>query len=128
MKNSQIDLGPLERSHKALSEALQPRNLLERDGAIQRFEFTFEIAWKTLAKVIQSDKPLDDNSVKGVLREAGRLHLIDNVEKWFEFQMARNRTSHTYDQKIAEEVFAVACELPVYVEKLIVALRARLAS
>jgi nucleotidyltransferase substrate binding protein (TIGR01987 family) len=127
MQPSKIDLSLLERSLKSFKEALNPCNLLERDGAIQRFEFTFEISWKTLAKVIQADKPLEDISVKGVLREAGRLNLIDDVEKWFEFQLARNRTSHTYDQKVAEEVFKVASQLPPYVEELLKRLKTQLA-
>jgi nucleotidyltransferase substrate binding protein (TIGR01987 family) len=126
MKLSQIDLKPLEKSLKQLEEGLQPKNLLERDGAIQRFEFTFELSWKTLARVLQSDKPLEDNSVRGVLREGGRQGLVARVEKWFEFQHARNQTSHTYDQKIAEEVFAVAAQFPEFVKDLISKLQNRL--
>ena len=126
MKSSRIDLKPLENSVKSFEEGLNPQSLLERDGAIQRFEFTFELSWKTLAKVLQSDSPLEDNSVKGVLREGGRQKLVEDVEKWFEFQHARNRTSHTYDEKIAEEVFAVAAQFPPYVHNLILKLKNRL--
>lgn len=119
LKKADIDLKNLKDSLKAFEEALNPQNLLERDGSIQRFEFTFEMSWKTLGKVLQADQPLVDNSVKGILREGARQHFITDVEKWFEFQSARNRTSHTYDPKVADQVFAVAKELPPYVRELI---------
>lgn len=128
MKKENIDLSILENSLKVLEESLAPKNLLERDGSIQRFEFTFELSWKTLARVLQSDKPLEDNSVKGVLREAAKQGLIDDIEEWFVFQYARNQTSHTYDQAIADEVFEKAKKFPPYVEYLLKSLKARLKS
>lgn len=126
MKKTQIDLTPLENSLKALQEAVTPKNQLERDGAIHRYEFTFEISWKTLAKVLQADRPLEDNSVRGVLREGAKQGLILNVERWFEFHHARNLTSHTYDPKIVEQVFAIAIQILPFVEDLIKQLRSRL--
>lgn len=120
-----VDLKLLENSLTQLEEGLKPKNTLERDGAIQRFEFTFELSWKTLAKVLQSDKPLEDNSVKGILREAGKQGIIENVEKWFEFQHARNQTSHTYNQKIAEQVFSLAQQFPPFVKNLLERLKRR---
>jgi nucleotidyltransferase substrate binding protein (TIGR01987 family) len=119
LRKADIDLSNLKNSLKAFEEALNPQNLLERDGSIQRFEFTFEMSWKTLAKVLQADQPLADNSVKGILREGARQHFIGDVEKWFEFQAARDKTSHTYDPVVAAEVFAIAKELPPYVHSLI---------
>ena len=126
MQTSRIDLQPLENSLRQLEEGLQPKNLLERDGAIQRFEFTFELAWKSLARVLQADHPIKDNSVKGILREGGRQGLITQVEKWFEFQQARNQTSHTDDAKVAEAVFAKAAQFPPFVEDLLRNLKNRL--
>lgn len=128
MKLSQIDLDLLRKSLSQFEAGLRPQNSLERDGAIQRFEFTFELSWKTLGKVLQADKPLDDNSVKGILREAGRQGLIGSVEKWFEFQQARNQTSHTYNEEIAKSVFQLAEQFPPYVKELIEKLDIRLRS
>lgn len=128
MRKSDIDLKILRNSLAAFEAALEPKNLLERDGSIQRFEFTFEIAWKTLGKVLMADKPVDDNSVRGILREGANRNLISNIDKWFEFQAARNRTSHTYDPAVAEQVFKVAKELPPYVHDLIQKLEKNLKS
>jgi nucleotidyltransferase substrate binding protein (TIGR01987 family) len=128
MKTAKIDLRNLENSLKSLTEALHPQNLLERDGAIQRFEFTFEMSWKMMAKVLQADRPLTDNSVRGILREAGRQGLIESVEVWFSFQDARNQTSHTYDPAIATTVFEKAGQFPALVTSLIATLQKRIAS
>lgn len=126
MDPAKIDLTLLENSLKQFEVGLNPKNQLERDGAIQRFEFTFELSWKTLARTLQADKPLSDNSVKGILREAGKQALISDVDKWFEFQHARNQTSHTYNQQIADEVFTLASQFPPYVKELLVRLKRRL--
>lgn len=126
MKTSRVDLDLLKNSLKQFEEGLNPKNLLERDGAIQRFEFTFELSWKTLAKVLQQDKPLQDNSVKGIIREAAKQNLIRDVEAWFGFQHARNQTSHTYNQEIAEQVFTLARKFPPYVDDLIMKLKSRI--
>lgn len=128
MKPIKVDLTLLDNSLKQFEEGLMPKNLLERDGAIQRFEFTFELSWKTLAKVLQADKPLHDNSVKGIFREAGKQGLIIDVEKWFEFQQARNRTSHTYNQEVAAQVFELAQQFPPFVKDLISRLKLRIQS
>ena len=55
-----LDLTPLERALASLEEAFQacdalPDNSLMRDGAIQRFEFTYELAWKFLRRALLRD-------------------------------------------------------------------------
>ena len=126
MNKKSINLLPLERAVKALEEGLGAKNLLERDGAFQRFEFTFELSWKTLAKVIQMDRPLEDLSVKNILRTGGEQGLIRDVQKWFELQHARNLTSHTYDPEVAEQVFAIAQQAPKFVHELLDSIRSYL--
>lgn len=75
---------------------------LIRDATIQRFEFCIELAWKiaikTLGSVISSPKP--------ALREMLKAGLIADIESWFDFIDARNKSSHTYDENIAAEVFS----------------------
>ncbi len=126
MKKSQIDLTLLRNALVNLKEALNPKNDLERDGAIQRFEYTFELSWKALARLLESDKPLSDNSVKGILREGGKQNIIEDVEAWFKFQEARNKTSHIYDKKVAEEVFLSAQKFTPFCDSLIRNIESRL--
>ena len=79
-------------------------NDLLRDGLIQRFEFTFELAWKTL-KVCFEDEGLQGiNSPKSVLREAFSTGLIDNDKLWLEILNDRNSTSHIYSESLANEI------------------------
>ena len=101
-------LTQFSQAHGRLEEALamplsQP---LVLDGTIQRFEFTFELAWKTL-KVFLEDQGIQCQSPKGCLREAFRLGWIadEDEEKWLALLQARNMTSHVYNEKMALEIY-----------------------
>jgi len=98
-----------------LAEALaEPESAIVRDGAIQRFEFTFELAWKGVQKLTAyEDMPC--NSPRECLRTAFRLGWIDNDAEWMRMVDDRNRTSHTYDEELAKEIYA---KLPAYLERL----------
>ncbi len=80
-----------------------------RSGVIQHFEFTFELAWKFMRRRLEAD--IGRTSVDGIPRRdlfriAAENGLIDNVEAWFQYHLARNQTSHTYDPPIAASVYA----------------------
>jgi nucleotidyltransferase substrate binding protein (TIGR01987 family) len=68
---------------------------------------------------LAADKPLDDDSVKGVLREAFQRKLISDLDQWFKFQKSRNLTSHTYNEDTAEDVYLEALKLPQLCRELI---------
>ncbi|MCC7443134.1 MAG: nucleotidyltransferase substrate binding protein [Bdellovibrionales bacterium] len=129
MKKEKISVQPLERALQSLERAVQqPKNEFNRDSVVQRFEYTFELCWKVLKKVIEADRPLQDQSVRSILREAHVEGLVSDVELWFEFQKARNLTSHTYNEDVAEEVYLTAVKLPVEAQALIAKLKNRLSS
>jgi len=121
MDKNKISTQALEKALDSLKRAiLQPKNEFSRDSVIQRFEYTFELSWKLLTKILEANSgPLADNSVKAVLREAARLGSIQSLDLWFEFQKARNITSHTYNEGTAEEVYAKAILLPAEVDYLL---------
>jgi nucleotidyltransferase substrate binding protein (TIGR01987 family) len=122
-----ISFEPLTKALATLERAIQqPKNEFTRDSVIQRFEYSFELSWKLLQKVLEADKPLDDNSIKGILRESGKQKFIDSVEKWFEFQRARNLTSHTYNEDIAAEIFNIAITFPVECHNLMAAVQKKI--
>ncbi len=78
---------------------------LEKEGIIQRFEFTLELAWKTLKDKMEYDGLiLDKISPKMVLKKAFKAKYIDNIELWFEMIDDRNLLSHTYDFKLFEAI------------------------
>ncbi|MFH0800327.1 MAG: nucleotidyltransferase substrate binding protein [Pseudomonadota bacterium] len=109
----ELDLENFEKAVKTLADAVQRGSLsdLERDGVIQRFEYTFELAWKTLRRVLLAlGRANVSASPKPVLRDAVEEGLIEKVSAWFEFLEARNLSAHIYSQEEAEKVLAKARE------------------
>jgi nucleotidyltransferase substrate binding protein (TIGR01987 family) len=75
---------------------------LELAGLVQMFEFTFELAWKTL-KDLLSFEGYDVNSPRDAIRQGFAAGLIENAELWLVALESRNRLSHTYDKRAATE-------------------------
>jgi len=70
-----------------------------RDATIQRFEYTYELAWKILKRYLKNEALVDETApIKTLYREAVRKGLIDKVESWFAYHDARNLTTHIYDE------------------------------
>lgn len=87
-----------------LSEGIEQFNEgddLQRDGLIQRFEFTFELAWKTLKAIFEDEGLIGMNSPKTVLREAFAADLIQDEEIWLLMLNDRNSTAHIYSEEMA---------------------------
>ena len=101
-----------ERAFRLLREAVElstQRVLadLEREGIIQRFEFTWELAWKLLNDLLVAEGiHLDTVTPRSVLRAAFTARLIQDGEGWMKALDARNRTSHPYDSAAVEQVVA----------------------
>ena len=82
-------------------------NQLEKEGIIQRFEYTFELAWKVLKDKVESDGIiLDYISPKAVVREAFAAKYINDADGWLKMIGDRNLMSHTYDFAKFEQVIA----------------------
>ena len=81
----------------------------EKAGAIKAFEYTFELSWKIMKRIIeqQGDTPFVISGSRDIIRVAAYIHLIDEPRKWFDFIDARNITSHTYNEADADAVVAV---------------------
>ena len=84
------------------------------DATIQRFEFTFELSWKFL-KEFFFERGLDLNYPKEIIKEAFSVNLIDDEGLWIKMLRDRNMTSHTYDEKLADEIFS---RIKLYVPEL----------
>ena len=98
-------LGTLGAAIGRLEAALaQPKTEWTRDAAIQRFEFSFELAWKTVAAYARSEG-LEARSPREALRVAHRLAWIDDDALWLRMLDDRNRTTHIYNETVAEEIF-----------------------
>ena len=91
----------LERLKEAVAIA---RDELDRDGVIQRFEFTFEQFWKALKAVLKY-QGIECYSPRDCIKKAFRYGLIEDDEIFLDMLEDRNLSSHTYDEKTAEEIF-----------------------
>lgn len=95
----------LKEAANRLGEGLDTaKSQLEIDGVLQRFEFTFELSWKTIQEYAKYQGILVASPRESV-RIAGDLALIDNVELWLEYLEERNKTTHIYDAKMAKSIF-----------------------
>ena len=102
-----------ENYHRAfalLREAIEqdsPLTQLEKEGVIQRFEYTMELAWKTLKDYLESENVVFDQiTPRAVIRRAFEAGVIQQGEVWQNALDARNRMSHTYSFETFERVIA----------------------
>ena len=77
---------------------------LEAQGLIQGFEYTHELAWKTLKNFLEAQGILNLYGSRDTTRAAFRNGLIENGEVWMDMVDKRNLTSHTYDEEVAAQV------------------------
>jgi nucleotidyltransferase substrate binding protein (TIGR01987 family) len=105
--NKELDYS-LEKLKKALSKLKagvdEASNELQKDGVIQRFEFTFELLWKTL-KIFLREKGIDTRTPKDSLKEAFRIGWINDEETFSQMLEDRNKMSHVYEETKAAEIF-----------------------
>ena len=73
-------------------------SVLEKEGLVQRFEYTFELSWKVLKDFLEN-KGVNVKFPRDVLKEAFNLDILNNGELWFEMLEYRNILSHTYNEK-----------------------------
>lgn len=94
-----------ERAVNLLRSALADRapdafSELELEGLVQRFEYTFELAWKTLKDYLEeSGVVLPQITPAAVIKAAFAAKLIEDGETWMAMLKHRNLMSHTYDSK-----------------------------
>ena len=77
---------------------------LEQQGLIQSFEFTHELAWNVLKDFLEHQGITGLVGSRDACREAFKNGLVEDGEDWMKMIEARNRTSHTYDPRIAQAV------------------------
>jgi len=77
---------------------------LEKQGLIQAFEYTHELAWKTLKDFLSDKANKEFYGSKDVTREAFKYGIIRAGEIWMDMIINRNKTSHTYNQATADKI------------------------
>lgn len=99
-----------DKAFKRLADAIliirkDPDNVLLQAGLIQTYEFTFELAWKTLKDYLEMEG-FTVPSPRATLRQAFQCGYIQQGDVWLKALNDRNLTAHTYDDEVAKEVIA----------------------
>jgi nucleotidyltransferase substrate binding protein (TIGR01987 family) len=98
----------LQNTVQRLREAVaHPESDLVRDAVIQRFEFTFELVWKSL-KLYLERQGLDCGGPRSTLKKAfaeGLIRLPDEADVWLRMLEDRNLASHAYDEALATRIY-----------------------
>lgn len=76
-----------------------------KEGIIQRFEFTHELAWKVMKDFLDYEGIKNISGSRSTTREAFNKELIREGQLWMEMIESRNTTVHTYDEAILEHEF-----------------------
>jgi nucleotidyltransferase substrate binding protein (TIGR01987 family) len=135
-----IDLAPLRRALALLNEALRfwneqaegaPLKPHLRSSVIQSFEFTYELAVRSLRRVLiersASAERVAELSFNDLLRAAADSGFMPDTARWREWREMRNATSHAYDEAKAQAVAQRAAAFAVDAASLLGALEASLA-
>lgn len=117
MASNKLDLSTLHKALGRLDEGYQRylldvRDLQIRDGLIQRYEFTYEISHKMLKRHLEMTSPnpeiFDAMPFADLIRTGKELSILkSDWSAWKLFREMRAKTSHTYDEDIAQSVVQV---------------------
>ena len=88
---------------------------LEAQGLIQGFEYTHELAWKTLKDFLEARGVRELYGSRDSTRAAFRANLIENGDTWMAMIQSRNMTTHTYNEATAFQIVAAILD-PYFAE------------
>lgn len=131
-----LDFSSFEKALHSLQKVLDRSRTVPgdediRDACIQRFEYTYELAFKMLKRQLEEELPsseeLDHLPFKEIIRIGAERGLIAAPERWFDYRDKRNITSHTYNEEKAREVFAILADFSADAAGLLTSLKGRYA-
>ena len=115
-----LDLSSLEKTIVVLEEAVTIYNKFKgtdeklehslKRGTIQAFVIGYEMARKMLVRYLKEYhyENFDQMPIRDIFRYGQKVGILSDAEKWFVYKNNRDKTSHTYDLNIAEQVFTVS--------------------
>ena len=107
MKRFEERFNELLKATERLKEVLtEDVNDITIDCTLHRFEFTFELAWKTMKDYLEYNGIIESiGSPREILKKAFESNLIEDGEQWIKMMLARNSLSHLYDEKTSREIY-----------------------
>ena len=92
---------------EAMAEGPEALNQLEKEGVIQRFEYCFELAWKTVKDYMEASGIVFDVVMpRQVIKEAFAAKVLNDGATWIAMLDHRNLLSHTYNPVVFEQAVA----------------------
>jgi nucleotidyltransferase substrate binding protein (TIGR01987 family) len=82
----------------------RPLSELERQGLVQAFEFTHELAWNTLKDFLEESGQSGIYGSRDATRAAFAAGLIENGDLWMQMITSRNQTTHTYNEETVQDI------------------------
>jgi nucleotidyltransferase substrate binding protein (TIGR01987 family) len=102
----ELSLEKLHKAVKKLDDGVKiVKDQLDRDGVIQRFEFSFELSWKTL-RLFLLEQGIITKSPKEALKESFKFGLIKDETVYLDMLEDRNQTSHIYSEEISRGIYS----------------------
>lgn len=78
---------------------------LEKEGTIQRFEFTHELAWKVMKDFLEYEGIIGITGSRSATREAFNKGIITDGQVWMDMIESRNKTVHTYVDEVLQKEY-----------------------
>lgn len=88
------------------NEKKEVLNEIIKEGLIQRFEYTHELAWNVMKDYAYYQGDASVGGSRDATREAFQLKLVSDGKVWMDMIASRNKTSHTYNEDTADEIFS----------------------
>lgn len=115
MVKAENKLANFSTANKRLHEAItayknNKDNDLYRDALIQRFEFTFELAWKTTAEILSEQGITPLHTPKAVFKAAYEIGFLQDEQVWLNILNDRNFMSHTYNSDLSVRIADDICD------------------
>ena len=83
----------------------RPLSLLEEQGVIKAFEFTYELGWNVLKDYLEYQGIVGIIGSRDAIREAFQKGLISQGQLWMDMSQDRNKSAHTYNKVVADDLF-----------------------
>lgn len=116
LNSEEINIAPLISVRDLLTNMIKEAdNEYEQMGAVQAFEIAYELAWKTLKKVLENQGLGEVYSPKEIFRKSYLEGLINDFDRWNDYLKTRNLTVHTYNEDVLYDVWAI---LPKFLKDL----------
>ncbi|RUM59927.1 MAG: nucleotidyltransferase [Persephonella sp.] len=103
--NALLKIKNFERALSRLKEAVKhAKDDLDKDGVIQRFEFTVELLWKALKSILEY-QGVECYTPRNCIKEAFKSNIINDDEIFLDMLEDKNKSSHIYNENMSEEIF-----------------------